>query len=103
MRPLNYTAFKTDYVPIAKSLVLSTINTTDFKVFVYGSRATKTNHRFSDLDIGIIGSKPLPSILLNELEEKLNSSRIPFKVEVIDFFRVDNAFKNEAMKVVEWW
>ena len=103
MRPLDYTPFKIDYLSIAKSLVLSVINKAEYNVFIYGNRASNSNHRFSDLYIGIIGAKPLPVILLTELEEELNNTRIPFKVDVVDFFKVDNAFKNEATKCIIRW
>ena len=88
---------------IAKSLVLSAINKAEYKVFIFGSRASNSNHRFSDPDIGIIGAKPLLVKLLTELEEELNNTRIPFKVEMVDFFKVDNTFKNEATKCIIRW
>ena len=75
----------------------------DCKIFIFGSRASNSNHRFSDLDIGIISAKPLPVMLLTELEEELNDIMILFSVEVVDFFKVDNAFKSEATKCIIRW
>jgi predicted nucleotidyltransferase len=103
MKPLDYTPLKVDYISIAKASVFKYINTADFKIFVFGSRAKNTNHRFSDLDIGIIGAAPLPSHILLSLENELAQSRIPFKVDVVDFSTADEAFKREAMKDVVWW
>lgn len=62
IRPLSYQPFKTDYVQIAKDYVLEKLKDFDCKIFMYGSRARGTNHRWSDLDIGIIpqNDKRLP-------------------------------------------
>jgi uncharacterized protein len=103
MKPLNFTPFKIDYEAIAKEIVCHYIDTSKYKVFVFGSRARGNHHRFSDLDIGIMGEKPLPISVIGELEDKLHESRIPYKVEVVDFATADEAFKNEAMKKVIWW
>ena len=103
MKPLNFKPYKTDYFGMAKELVFKYINTSLYKVFVYGSRARNTHHRFSDLDIGVIGEKPLAAHVHLELEHKLDESRIPFKVEIVDFSIADENFKKEAMQNVVWW
>ena len=101
--PFNYSPFKTDYIAIAKEIVLKHIDASQYGIFVYGSRARGTNHRFSDLDIGILGLDHLPIMVLGNLEQELSESLVPFKVEAVDFTKVDERFKNEAMKNIIWW
>ena len=55
--PLNYEPFKKDYVQFVKDYVLENLKSFDFKIFIYSSRARGTNHRWSDLDIGILPQK----------------------------------------------
>lgn len=101
--PLNRTPFKTDFESIAKKIVLKELKNSDCKVFLFGSRATKENHRFSDMDIGIIAGKKFNKKILFVLKEKLNESVIPFKVDVVDFINVSQKFKEEALKhVIQW-
>ena len=101
--PLNRTPFKTDFEALAKSIILEGLKDSDCKVFLFGSRATKDNHRFSDMDIGIIPGKNLDEKILFELREKLNESVVPFKVDIVDFTNVSENFKNEALKnIVDW-
>jgi predicted nucleotidyltransferase len=101
--PLNRTPFKTDFESLAKKIVLDELKDSDCKIFLFGSRATKENHRFSDMDIGIIPGKNFDEKTLPVLTKKLNESIIPFKVDVVNFSHVSQKFKEEALKdVVEW-
>ncbi len=101
--PLNRTPFKTDFESLAKKIVLEDLKESDCKVFLFGSRATKENHRFSDMDIGIMPGKNFDEKILFTLSEKLNESIIPFKVDVVNFSTVSKKFKDEALKdVIEW-
>ncbi len=101
--PLNRTPFKTDFESLAKKIVLDDLKDCDCKVFLFGSRATKENHRFSDMDIGIIPGKNFDEKILYALSEKLNESIIPFKVDVVNFSTVSQKFKEDALKeVIEW-
>ncbi len=35
--------------------------TGDYSVFIFGSRASDSAHKYSDFDIGILGDKPFPT------------------------------------------
>ncbi len=101
--PLNSTPFKTDFESLAKKTVLEELKNSDCKIFLFGSRVTKKNHRFSDMDIGIIPGKDFNTKVLSPLKEKLNESVIPFKVDVVNFSVVSDKFKEEALKNIVWW
>ncbi len=101
--PLNRTPFKTDFEGLAKEIVLRELKDSDCKIFLFGSRATKENHRFSDMDIGVVPCEKFNPKLLFELIKKLNDSVIPFKVDIVNFDNVSIKFKEEALKnVIEW-
>jgi predicted nucleotidyltransferase len=68
-----------------------------YKVFVFGSRATGNNRPFSDVDIGILGNKILPSEKYIKMTESFENSDLPFKVDVVDFMLVTDRFKKQAL------
>jgi predicted nucleotidyltransferase len=92
-----------DYLIIAKEIVLRHIDTHNYKVFLFGSRAVGNVSKFSDLDIGVMGKKPLDPRTIFEMEHELAESLVPYKVDIVDFFYVDQAFKKMALKkIIEW-
>ena len=101
--PLNRTSFKTDFESLAKKIVLEELKNSDCKVFLFGSRASKENHRFSDMDIGIIPGNFFNKKILPDIIEKLNESVIPFKVDLVNFANVSPTFREEALKQIIHW
>jgi predicted nucleotidyltransferase len=63
------------------------------RVWVFGSRATGTAVRYSDLDLALEGEKPLGPNVLGDVAEALSESDLPYKVDVIDLRSVDPAFR----------
>ena len=101
--PLNRTPFKTDFESVAKKIILQELQNLNCKIFLFGSRATKENHRFSDMDIGIIPGKDFNHRVLYDLKDKLSDSIVPFKVDIVNFSQVTHDFKEEALKNIIWW
>ena len=92
-----------DYLNIIKQIVLKHIPKDEFAVFLFGSRAANNAKVLSDIDVGILGMRPLPSIITADLEFDLEESIVPFKIDLIDFYHVDEAFKAEALSTVQIW
>ncbi len=69
-----------------------------YRLFLFGSRATGTARRFSDVDVGIEGPKPVSSTILMNVQETLEESDIPFKVDVVDFSQTSDRFRLLAKK-----
>lgn len=69
-----------------------------YQVFVFGSRAKGQARRWSDVDVGILGGERVPLSALGLINEELENSDIPFKVDVVDFSRVSKGFREEALK-----
>ncbi len=60
---------------------------------VFGSRATASARRYSDLDLAVEGEEPLSLDVLGAVAEALSESDLPYKVDVIDLRSVDPAFR----------
>ena len=73
------------------------------KIFLFGSRARKSNYPFSDIDIGIIPYGKIDENKLTLIKEKIENSNIPYKVEIINFNNTSEDFRKEALKDIEIW
>ena len=94
---------KFDYIDIVKQIVLKHIPKDNFAVFLFGSRAVGNAKPLSDIDIGILGLEPLPTIIKVDLESDLEESIVPYKIDLIDFYQVDKDFKKEALNTIQIW
>ena len=63
------------------------------EVLVFGSRATWTAKDYSDLDLAIVGDHPLSLKAASALAEALGESDLPFKVDVVDWAKIDDGFR----------
>ena len=66
-------------------------------VYVFGSRARGDHRKTSDIDLAIVGSKPVTMAVRSQLEFGFSESDLPFKVDVVDMLTVDESFK----KIIE--
>ncbi|MBS1749097.1 MAG: nucleotidyltransferase domain-containing protein [Bacteroidetes bacterium] len=94
---------KPEYLTILKNILNETVPKEEYIVFMFGSRVAKNNHVRSDIDIGLWGNTTLSSSLRFTLEEKIENSIIPYKVELIDFSSVGEYFKKQALQHIELW
>lgn len=63
------------------------------RVWVFGSRATGTAVRYSDLDLALEGQEPFGLDVLGDVVAALSESDLPYKVDVIDLRSVDPGFR----------
>ena len=61
--------------------------------WVFGSRATGSARRYSDLDLALEGDRPLSFAAMGDVAEALSESDLPYKVDVVDLRSVDPAFR----------
>lgn len=92
-----------NYIDIVKQIVLKHVPKNEFAVFLFGSRAASNSNSLSDIDVGIMGTKPLPTLIMADLDSDLEESIVPFKIDLIDFYQADQAFKNEALSSIQIW
>ncbi len=90
-----------DYIDIVKQIVLKQVPNDAFAIFLFGSRAVRNAKPLSNIDIGILGTEPLPMIVKAHLDADLEESIVPFKIDLIDFYQVDKDFKKEALRKIQ--
>jgi len=66
------------------------------ELFIFGSFAQGKNRTNSDLDIGIEWSDKRNDHLLNQLEKEIRDLPTIRKIDLVDFSRVDNQFRQVA-------
>lgn len=62
-------------------------------VWAFGSRARGQAKPYSDLDLALIGSQPIPSAQLAALAEAFSESELRWKVDLVDWARTDPGFR----------
>lgn len=73
-----------------------------YKVFFFGSRVSGKNNDRSDVDIGIEGSEPVDIETMMEIEEEIDKLPTLYKIEIVDFARVEPKFKQVAKQHIEY-
>lgn len=63
------------------------------KVWAFGSRATGTAKRFSDLDLVLEGEEPVAYATIAKLKHAFSESDLPIKVDVVDWNALDPEFR----------
>ena len=65
------------------------------EVRAYGSRASWTARDYSDLDLAVVGDGPLHWRTLSRLKEAFEESRLPMRVDVLDWHATSDRFRRE--------
>jgi predicted nucleotidyltransferase len=63
------------------------------EVWAFGSRVTGRAKKFSDLDLTIVGEKPIPPGVMAELADAFSESDLPWKVDVVDWATASERFR----------
>lgn len=72
-----------------------------YRVFVFGSRASGRATNTSDIDIGILGPKPIPKIILGQIKDEVEELPILYKIDVVDFNSASKKFADIALQYYE--
>ncbi len=84
-----------------KNIIFQFLDPKEYQVFIFGSRVTGKAQKYSDYDVGIRGKKSLPSKIKVLIEEALEESDLPYKVDIIDFSLVSPNFKKVALSKIK--
>lgn len=76
---------------------------TGSKFFLFGSRASGSAGFAADIDIGILPQEPLDNTIISKLQETIEESFVPYKVDLVDFSNVSEQFKQQALKKIIPW
>ena len=72
-----------------------------YQLFVFGSEASGVADRRSDIDIGIVGPRPVPGATLQRIRQELDTLRTLRSFDVVDFASADESFRAEALEHAE--
>ena len=78
---------------LIKRIIRTYLPDTSYKTFIFGSRATGTNRTFSDIDLGIEGPKSLTPQEYMCIQNALEDSDIPYRVDLVDFKNASEEFR----------
>jgi hypothetical protein len=67
-----------------KRIVLDGLQRHPARVYLFGSSATGSVRRASDIDVAIDPLSPLPASVLSNLRDALDESSIPYHVDLVD-------------------
>ncbi len=81
----------------ARAIVHRAIGSRPVRVFLFGSRAAGTARATSDIDIALLADAPLPPLVVAELRDAFEASRIPYHVDVVDLTLVDASFRARVL------
>jgi len=86
-----------------KKLIFQFLNSKKHKAFIFGSRAVGKAKKYSDYDIGIWSKnkRPLSSRIKILIEDALEESDLPYKVDIVDFSLVSSGFRKVALSKIK--
>ena len=84
-----------------KEIIFRFLDPKEYKVFIFGSRITRKAEKYSDYDVGIIGKKSVPSVTKVLIEEALEKSDLPYRVDIVDFSLVSSGFRKVALSKIK--
>jgi predicted nucleotidyltransferase len=67
-------------------------------VWAFGSRVKGTAKAWSDLDLALIAGQVLPQQQLFKLQDALEESDLPFKVDLVDWHDISAEFQQLILK-----
>ena len=86
-----------------KKIIGKYLNLDEYKIFFFGSRvanADKVSDR-ADIDVGIKGEDTVDPIKLEKIREEVKDLPVLYKIDIVDFKRVDEDFQKIALKHIE--
>lgn len=86
-----------------RAIVLDALGGRPARVWLYGSFADRTERVYSDIDVAIDPSFPLPAGFLLDLHETLERSTVPRTVHVVDLLDADAEFAETVRRKGVLW
>jgi len=94
---------KNGYLSLLRELILNEFKNEKIKVVLFGSRARGDQSSTSDIDIGLLPSKEIDTNKLTLLRERIEKLNIPYKIDLVNLFETDEAFRKEVLKDAVIW
>src|SRR3989339_266155 len=86
------------------NIIFKYIPKDECSVFLFGSFAKGEYFKSSDIDIGIIGAKPVDSRALVTIRDEMEKVRTLRDIDIVDFADIsDKSFMRIALKEIKVW
>ena len=79
------------------------LDLTEYRVFFFGSRVAGKGTERSDIDVGIEGKLPVPTGVMGDIQEEIETLPTLYKIDLVDFSRVTDTFRSVAKRHVEYF
>jgi hypothetical protein len=91
-------------VELLKDIVKDVFKGENVMVILFGSRGRGDYLETSDVDVGILPRREMDESKVVLLQEKIETSNIPYKVDVVDLSRASKEFTQVVLKegVIIW-
>lgn len=86
-----------------QSIIFKYLSPDRYRVFLFGSRASGKSSPWSDYDVGVLGKEKISLTTLALIDEELENSSLPYRVEVVDFKRAGEKFARAALRETKLW
>ena len=84
---------------LVKQLAAKYLKNLDYQLYIFGSRSKQDPCKsYSDLDLVINSATPIERSLLFQFEEALEESGLNYRVDVMDWQRISDSFRNTIEK-----
>ena len=106
---LNLKSGKSQKIPrIIREQIITTVfrhvSPETTTVFLFGSLAENTGMKHSDIDIGLISQDGISDSVFLSLCDELNYATDTLRrIDLVDFDKVDNSFREFALGNIETW
>lgn len=85
-----------------KAVVRKYLDTREYSGFIFGSRVLDLGDERSDIDFGIEGPSAVPGDVMAKIRSEIEEIPVLYKVDVVDFGKVDPEFSKLAKRKVEY-
>lgn len=68
-----------------------------YRIFLYGSWASLQARPTSDLDIAVLGSKPIDDMIFLKIKEELDNLPTLRTVDIVDLGRAEKVFRDNVL------
>ena len=82
---------------LAEVLWILNTQVANLQVWAFGSRVTGSAREYSDLDLALITTEPLPLSRMADLVTCFEESNLPFKVDLVDWACTSENFRKIIM------
>ena len=86
-----------------RAVVARVLGERDVTAYLFGSFASGTQRRSSDIDIALESASPLPRALIAKLRDALEESRVPYRVDVVDLAEASPELRERVRRTGRVW